>query len=361
VLLGCEPMLTNFIQANREEIIGRTRIRVGERAKPGMRETRIERGIPLFLDELIVKLATPSTPNDVIRASATTNGAEMSRRGFTIRQVVQGYGDVCQVVTEVAIERNAPISTEDFRALNDSLDRAITEAVSGFEAQRDVTRSAEGTERLGVLAHELRNHLYRAMLSYEMLKRGDAAINGGTGAVLGQSLSGLRMLIDRSLAEVRLAAGVRNEERVSIPALLEEIELIASFEASARGIELTMRGVEGAVDVTADKQILASAIGNLVQNACKFTRTDGHITIESRVKDGRVLISVADGCGGLPPGKTEAWLQPFERRGGDRTGLGLGLSIALRAVEVSRGALHVENRPDVGCVFTIDLPLAAPA
>jgi signal transduction histidine kinase len=352
-------MLTAFIQANRDEIIARTRARVSKRAAPGKPDTQVERGIPLFLDELIAKLAIPSTPNDVIRASATTNGAEMSRLGFTIRQVVQGYGDVCQVVTEVAIERNAPISTEDFRALNGSLDTATTEAVNGYEAQRDATRSAEGTERLGFLAHELRNHLYRAMLSYELLKRGDVAINGGTGAVLGQSLSGLRMLIDRSLAEVRLEGGVRNEERVSIRHLLEEVELMASFETHERGLGLTMRGREGVAFVIADKQILASAIGNLVQNACKFSRAKGHITIESSVKDGRVLLAVADECGGLPPGKAEALFEPFEQRGADRSGLGLGLTIALKAVESSGGALHVENHPGSGCVFTIDLPLAA--
>jgi signal transduction histidine kinase len=353
-------MLTAFIGDNRDEIIARTRARVSTRSAPGRDDVQLERGIPLFLEQLVVKLTSSATSSDKIKSSATTNGADMSRRGFTIKQVVEGYGDVCQVVTELSIERNAPISTEDFRALNGALDTATTEAVSGYQAQRDVTRSAQGTERLGFLAHELRNHLYRAMLSYELLKRGDVAINGGTGAVLGTSLSGLRMLIDRSLAEVRLEGGVRNEERISIPAFLEEVELIASFEANARGLGLTMRGVDGLVEVIADKQILASAVGNLVQNACKFTRAEGHITIESIVKDGRVLLSVADGCGGLPPGTTEALFEPFEQRGADRSGLGLGLAITLKAVEVSGGALYVEDRQGIGCVFIIDLPLAAP-
>ena len=352
-------MLTDFIRANRGEIIARTGVHVSGRARPGTRDPRVERGIPLFLDDLVVKLTAPSTSNDPISASATTNGADMSRQGFTIKQVVEGYGDVCQVVTGLAIERNASISAEDFRALNGALDTATTEAVSGYQAQRDVSRSAQSAERLGFLAHELRNHLYRAMLSYELLKGGAVAINGGTGAVLGQSLSGLRMLIDRSLAEVRLDGGARLDERVSIRHFLEEVELIASFEAKARGLGLTIRGVEGVAEVTVDKQILASAIGNLVQNACKFTRPGGHITIESTVKDGRVLLSVADGCGGLPPGATEALFEPFEQRSADRTGLGLGLSITLKAVETSGGVLHVENRPGIGCVFTIDLPLAA--
>jgi signal transduction histidine kinase len=354
-------MLTDFITENRDEIVARTGARVNRRASPRANDTETHRGIPLFLDQLIVKLLSTSNSDDPVVASATTNGADMSRHGFSIKQVVEGYGDVCQVVTELAIERNAPISTEDFRALNDCLDTATTEAVGGYEAQRDVTRSAAGTERLGFLAHELRNHLYMAMLSYDLLKRGDVAINGSTGAVLGRSLSSLRALIDRSLAEVRLEGGVRHEERVSIRDFLEEVELVASFEANARGLGLSVHGLEGVVEVNVDRQILASAIGNLVQNACKFTRPGGQITIQSSVTNGRVLLAVADQCGGLPPGKTEALFEPFQQRGSGRTGLGLGLAISLKAVETCHGSLRVENRPGVGCIFTIDLPLAADA
>ena len=285
----------------------------------------------------------------------------MSREGFTIKQVVQGYGDVCQVVTELALEHLAPISTKDFRALNACLDTATTEAVSGFEAHRDVTRSAAGSERLGVLAHELRNHVSMAMLSYDLLKRGVVAVNGSTGAVLGRSLGSLHALIDRSLAEVRLECGARNEERVSIHDFLEEVELVASFEADAHGIGLSVQDAEGLATVNVDRQILAAAIGNLVQNACKFTRPSGHITIQSTVMGDRVLLAVADGCGGLPPGKAEALFKPLQQRGSDRTGLGTGLAVTLKAVEISHGALRVENRPGIGCVFTIDLPLAAAA
>jgi hypothetical protein len=69
-----------------------------------------------------------------------------------------------------------------------------------------------------------------------------------------------------------------------------------------------------------------------------------------------VLIEVEDECGGLPEGKAEAMFGKFEQHHGDRSGLGLGLSIARRAVEASGGKLSVRDVPGVGCVFTIDLP-----
>ena len=70
----------------------------------------------------------------------------------------------------------------------------------------------------------------------------------------------------------------------------------------------------------------------------------------------RVRIEVEDRCGGLPAGDTEALFRPFEQRGGNRTGLGLGLSISRRSVEADGGVLSVRDLPGIGCVFTIDLP-----
>ena len=58
------------------------------------------------------------------------------------------------------------------------------------------------------------------------------------------------------------------------------------------------------------------------------------------------------------PGKTEELFQPFDQRGGDRTGLGLGLSIGRRGVEANGGTLRVHDIAGKGCVFTIDLPLS---
>jgi signal transduction histidine kinase len=72
-----------------------------------------------------------------------------------------------------------------------------------------------------------------------------------------------------------------------------------------------------------------------------------------------VLIDVEDRCGGLPDGKLDNLFRPFEQRGVERTGLGLGLPISRRGVEANGGTLRVHDLPGTGCVFTIDLPLAS--
>jgi len=74
-----------------------------------------------------------------------------------------------------------------------------------------------------------------------------------------------------------------------------------------------------------------------------------------------LLIEIEDQCGGISESKTDLF-QPFgDRRGRDRSGLGLGLSITREAVRAHGGDVLVRNMPGKGCVFTIDVPLAVNA
>ena len=70
----------------------------------------------------------------------------------------------------------------------------------------------------------------------------------------------------------------------------------------------------------------------------------------------RILIDVADNCGGLPAGHEETMFLPFTQSDADKSGLGLGLSISRRSVEANDGVLSVRDVPGTGCVFTINLP-----
>ena len=95
------------------------------------------------------------------------------------------YGDVCQSITDLAMELNAPISTDDFRTLNRCLDDAIAGAVTEFGRGRtspaSTDEAARGSERLGFLAHELRNLTNTALLAFEALKTGSVGVAGNTG------------------------------------------------------------------------------------------------------------------------------------------------------------------------------------
>jgi signal transduction histidine kinase len=270
--------------------------------------------------------------------------------------VVHGYGDVCQVVTELAAEKNAAISADEFRVFNRCLDDAIAGAVTAHARQRERDVAYEGTERLGVFAHEVRNLLGTAVLSFDIIKRGIVGLGGSTGAIHARSLAGLSTLVERSLAEVRLQATVPPFERISVVEFIEELEVAAALHATGRGLHLTTESTEGDVFIYADRQLLTSAVSNLLQNAFKFTRAKGHVRLTARADADRVFIEIGDECGGLPPGSAEVLFRPFIRGSTDASGVGLGLSIALSAVRANSGDISVRDLPGKGCVFTISLP-----
>jgi signal transduction histidine kinase len=281
------------------------------------------------------------------------------RRGFTIAQVVHDYGDVCQAITELAGVQKRQFSTSDFHILNLCLDNAIAESVTEYARQREQNIAEEEVERLGFFAHELRNLISTATMAFQVLRGGTVAIGGSTGAVLERSLAGLRDVVDRSLAEVRLASGQHKPTRVVLAQFIEEVEVAASLDAKARNLSLSVAPVENGIAVEADRQLLASAVSNLLQNAFKFTHPHGHVSLRAHKEGKRVLIDVEDECGGLPPGRADELFRPFERRGADKSGLGLGLAISRKTVSANGGDIHVKNRPGKGCVFTIELPAAA--
>jgi hypothetical protein len=106
-------------------------------------------------------------------------------------------------------------------------------------------------------------------------------------------------------------------------------------------------------------QLLTSAVMNVLQNAFEYTPAGGTVTFGAHAPAGRVLIEVEDECGGIPEQKGDLFQAFGDRRGVDRSGLGLGLSIARQAVRANSGDIHVRNMPGKGCIFTIDPPLAA--
>jgi signal transduction histidine kinase len=355
-------MLHEFVTTNRDTIIARTRDKVNARPWPSASPQELEHGVPLFLRQLSETLrwqttATPFSPT-AIGSSAARHGRDLVALGFNVSQVVHDYGDICQAITELAIEQHAPITTEEFHTLNRCLDTAIAEAVTEHARITAQRTGTEETERLGQGAHELRTLLGTALLAFRTLKQGAVAINGSTGAVLGRSLMGLRDLIDSTLSEVRLGAGTQRRERLAVDEFLDEIVVVARLHAEYREIRFSVESVARQLAIDADPQLLASAVMNLLSNAFKYTRAGGRVLLRALHEDGHVRIEVEDECGGIPD-STRNLFQAFgERRGRDRTGLGLGLSIARAAVKAHGGDISVRNSPGKGCVFVIEVPLA---
>jgi signal transduction histidine kinase len=358
-------MLCDFIASQRADILALARLRVASRAAPVATQMELTEGLPLFLDQLGEALGRATSDEAVnheeIGETARLHGDELFRRGLSVAQVVHDYGDLCQVITGLVIKQKVPIDATEFRTLNLCLDDAIAGAVTAYGRRRERMVADEGTENLGILAHELRNALNAAVIAFGSIKKGTVATGGSTSAMLDRSLARMAILIDRSLASVRVETGKLNLERVAVAEIIEEVEIGGAIVAQARGLRFEVTAVDRTIVVDADRSILAAAIANLVQNAFKFTLPGTKVTIGARTTMSRVLIEVEDECGGLPPGDVASLLRPFAQGGSDRTGVGLGLAICVKAVEAMAGELHIRDLPGKGCVFTVDLPRQQPA
>ena len=368
-----------FLSNNRDELIERCKAKVAKRRHRSATYDQLRDGVPLFLEQLtrtliveeegindVAVLISGPSGGDVLALSeigvaAAAHGKALLALGFTVDQVVHDYGDLCQAITELAHERDAPFQVEEFRTLNRCLDNAIADAVSAFNAQHDTEVAdrvtSEANERLGLLAHELRNALQMANLSVRALELGGLTLTGATGSVLKRSLASMRSLVDSSLAEVRAVSQAPVPRTVfSLAALIEDARTAAQLEADVRGCVLIVAPVDPVLRVDANRDLLLGALGNLLSNAFRFTHRHTSVNLIAYEIDDRLFIDVEDRCGGLPASYAKAISALSVRLSPDRTGPGLGLAIARQNIESMGGTLTVRNLPDMGCVFTIGLP-----
>lgn len=205
-------MLSEFVTENRQLLIVRCLEKGAKRFVLAENATAIESDVPLFLEQLAETLKaeqnTSARKNDTepaptptaIGRAAALHGAELLRAGFTIDQVVHHYGDVCQAVTALAVERAVAISTDEFRTLNRCLDNAIADAVVAFGAASQVTADALAhtlQQRLVTYVADERRLIAIARQSFTAIKTGNIGPGGATGDLLVHTLKELDELTDR--------------------------------------------------------------------------------------------------------------------------------------------------------------------
>ena len=366
-----------FLRNNRDELIARCKHKVSKRPRRAATEQQLANGVPLFLDQLTrtleaeeaneagesIRISGPSGGDALalseMGVSAAAHGKELLNLGFSVDQVVHDYGDLCQAITDLAFERDAPFTIDEFRTLNRCLDNAIADAVTEFSFQRDTAiarqHDAAANERLGFLVHELRNALGTATMAVAALEVGNITMGGATGAVLKRSHASLKVLIDRALDEVR--SGIPDETTTfSVVAFVSDASHAARLGSQAAGVVFSVPPVDPTLAIRGNRELLLAALGNILQNAFKFTQPRSEVTLKAYAFGDQVLLDVFDHCGGLPNGSAERMFTPFTQRSDDKSGLGLGLSIARNSVVSDSGTLGVRDVPGIGCVFTISLP-----
>lgn len=354
-------MLSAFLEEFKEEILVLANEKTVRLAAGRPSSTQLELGLPLFYQHLTDFLKDPSLTSSQkkISAGAAGHGKELLRLNYTLSHVVHTYGAMCQSITELAHQHRAKISSHSFNELNLCLDIAIASAVSEFQYRSDLATHAREIQTLGILVHELRNSLSSASVAHDMMKRGLVGTGGSTSRVLEENLDRMRKLIDRALSEVRLRTDPEiNVEKFDFNALVDQILLTAQNDAQKKSQVLRYEA-EGEIEIQTDRQLLLSAVANLVQNAIKYSKQGSAISLTAKMMNSTLVLKVADGCGGIKPTILKNIFKPFVS-GTDKGGLGLGLNIVQRAVKMIHGKVLLENIPGTGCVFVIQVPRTIP-
>jgi CheY-like chemotaxis protein len=234
-------------------------------------------------------------------------------------------------------------------------------------------REAEAASRakdefLAVLGHELRNPLSPIMTALELmrLRGGDAFIRER--AIIERQVRHLVGLVSDLLDLSRVSQGkvlLNTRPLETIDVVFRAIEM-ASPLVEQRGHRLVVKVPETGLRIEADETRLAQVVGNILNNAARYTPEGGRIRVTASRDDGHVVLCVADSGIGMRPEVLSRIFELFvqEERGRDssREGLGIGLAIAKGLVELHGGTIAARSEGEGrGSEFVIRLPLASEA
>jgi signal transduction histidine kinase len=251
--------------------------------------------------------------------------------------------------------------------------RTVSFAITRVKDEHRIRAAKEAAERasqaksqfLGVMSHELRTPL-NSVVGYSelLLLETKGPLSEGQREYVRRiqtSASHQLRLIDELLTYTRLEAG-RTDVRLMTTDVLRIVDDVLEFvrpEADGKGLRLRKDVPDSSLQTVTDPARVRQIVLNLVGNAVKFT-DGGEIVVRVRRSADSVRVEVQDTGPGIPESELEriwepfAQVDPLRRRKG---GTGLGLSIARRFAELLEGRLTVESRVDVGCTFTLELPL----
>ena len=223
-------------------------------------------------------------------------------------------------------------------------------------------------ELLANVSHELRTPLARVRVALELAEEGDVARARRALGEIGDDMAELERLVDEILAAARLDLGGADAlplhlEKVAVGEVVEEAA--ERFRARHAGRALEVVVAEGLPEVEGDAALLRRLLGNLLDNAAKYSDAGTTVTVAARAADagGGVALEVRDQGIGVAAEDLPRLFTPFFRTDRSRArgtgGVGLGLALAKRIAEAHGGSIGAESAPGAGTTFRVALPPAA--
>jgi two-component system phosphate regulon sensor histidine kinase PhoR len=175
----------------------------------------------------------------------------------------------------------------------------------------------------------------------------------------------MRRLIDDllSLTRIEMNEHVPPEGQIQLDSVVREVVAALAPLARADHVAIEISGSADQPPVLGDRDELIQLFQNLIHNAIKYSREDGHVWISSgQAADGQVFVTVRDDGEGIPssavPRLTERFYRVDVKRSREKGGTGLGLAIVKHIINRHQGRLQIESRQGEGSSFTVLMPPA---
>jgi signal transduction histidine kinase len=260
--------------------------------------------------------------------------------------------------------------TRQLEQLNLELENRVSERTAALEASTAALQEADRRkdEFLAMLAHELRNPLapIRTAVQLMRMKELAAAQSSRLRDVIERQVEHLVRLIDDLLDVSRITRGMITLQRepIELSAVIARAVETARPLIDSRRHELTVQLAEEGIIVDGDPTRLTQVVGNLLNNAAKFTDERGRILLTLAREDQEAVITIRDSGVGIAVDLLPSIFDMFTQvhHGVDRSlgGLGIGLALVRRLVEMHGGRVTAESRgADQGSEFTVRLPIHA--
>lgn len=281
-------------------------------------------------------------------------GRQVETSSLALRQATRSLGQDEGVFSAPA----GPMAAE-LAALSRELDATALKLHQSRERERQMEQSRR--QLIAWVSHDLRTPLAGVRAMVESLADGITTDPARYHEQIRSEVTRLSAMVDDLFELSRIESGTLTlaPDKVEVADLVSDT--VASMEAvaRARGVRLTGEA-DGPLVTEADPRKISRVLSNLVANAIRYTPAEGRVHVAATAEADKVLITVADGCGGIPEADLAhvfdaSWRGTEARTPGEDGGAGLGLAIVRGIVDAHRGSAAVVNTED-GCRFEVRLP-----
>ena len=334
-------------------------LRESARSRPDLSEDQLEHKIALQLRTIGAWLDDASA-SGARRASTIWSLPESLdpearvQQDIPIEEVVLHYGLLADTVLGVLKERRLEVPPFEIALFFQAVIALIAETARRYAASRETTQARDRAAYLARLTHQMRTPLTVLKLHAGALSRSASPTNEPIVSSIQRNVKRLTLLVDGVMRLERFTP----DEIPVLPVELSPAKLIDqvvddnAYEAERKALRVEVL-VNRVLRMQIDPTLFVDALGNLLQNAIKYTEA-GHVRIEVEEKATEVVFKVRDTGPGIPREKQSCLFKTVEP---DTTGgAGIGLTIVHRAAAAQGGTVGVESEPGQGSLFWFTLP-----